>query len=327
MTSGAEDRPRGSGDNAAVRVEGLTRRFADLTAVDGLDFAVARGELFGLVGPDGAGKTTTLRMLAGVLPPSAGDAHLNGLSVVRDPEAVKHDLAYMSQRFGLYADLTVIENIEFYADLYRVPRGERAERRDRLFRFSNLGPFRDRLAGRLSGGMKQKLGLSCALIHEPSILLLDEPTFGVDPVSRRDLWLIVHEMVARGVTVIVSTAYMDEAERFDRVALLHKGKLLALATPESLREGLADRVLEVRVDRVREAREAASGLPEVSRAAAFGDRLHLVTRSASRAAAEVARALGEQGFHVEDARPIPAGMEDVFIERIAEADAAVGAGS
>jgi len=309
------------GTDAAVRVEGLTRRFGDLTAVDGLDFTVARGELFGLVGPDGAGKTTTLRMLAGVLPPSAGDARLNGVSVATDPEGVKHDLAYMSQRFGLYADLTVMENIAFYADLYQVPKHARAERIDRLFRFSNLEPFRHRLAGKLSGGMKQKLGLSCALIHEPAILLLDEPTFGVDPVSRRDLWLIVHEMVARGVTVIVSTAYMDEAERFDRVALLHRGKLLAVETPEALRRALADRVLEVRVDRVREAREAAAALPGVVRSAAFGDRLHLVADSATRAATEVARALRDRGFQVEDARPIAAGMEDVFIERIGQADA------
>jgi ABC-2 type transport system ATP-binding protein len=314
------------GADPAVRVMELTRRFADVTAVDGLSFEAHRGELFGLVGPDGAGKTTTLRMLAGVLPPTAGDAELNGVSVAAEPESVKHDLAYMSQRFGLYTDLTVLENITFYADLYQVPKSERPARMERLFRFSRLGPFEDRLAGQLSGGMKQKLGLSCALIHEPSILLLDEPTFGVDPVSRRDLWLIVHEMVARGVTVVVSTAYMDEAERFDRVALLHKGRLLAVETPEALRDALADRVLEVRVDRVREAREAAAALPGVTRAAAFGDRLHLVTEAATRAAPEIARALGERGFRVEEARPIPAGMEDVFIERISEADAAAAAG-
>ena len=246
-----------------VRAQGLTRRFRDLTAVDGLDFEVGRGELFGLVGPDGAGKTTTLRMLAGVLRPSGGDALVNGVSVAGDPERVKHDLAYMSQRFGLYGDLTVIENLHFYADLYEVPKAERPARLERLFRFSNLGPFQDRLAARLSGGMKQKLGLSCALIHEPKLLLLDEPTFGVDPISRRDLWLIVHEMVAQGVTAIVSTAYMDEAERFDRVALLHRGRLAALDTPEALQQRLADRILDLQVDRVREARQAALADPRV----------------------------------------------------------------
>jgi ABC-2 type transport system ATP-binding protein len=305
-----------------VRVEGLTRRFGDLAAVDGLNFDVGRGELFGLVGPDGAGKTTTLRMLAGVLRPSEGDAVVDGTSVARDPERVKHDLAYMSQRFGLYGDLTVIENLHFYADLYEVPRGERPARLERLFKFSNLGPFRDRLAAQLSGGMKQKLGLSCALVHEPKLLLLDEPTFGVDPISRRDLWLIVHEMVAQGVTAIVSTAYMDEAERFDRVALLHRGRLAALDTPEALQGRLDDRILEIQVDRVREAREAALRDPRVRRAAAFGDRLHLTVASARAEAGPVAHALRQAGFTVGDARPVEAGMEDVFIDVASEEPAA-----
>ncbi len=308
-----------------VRVEGLTRRFGGLTAVDGLSFEVGRGELFGLVGPDGAGKTTTLRMLAGVLRPTEGDAIVNGTSVARDPERVKHDLAYMSQRFGLYGDLTVIENLHFYADLYEVPQAELPPRLERLFKFSNLGPFRDRLAAQLSGGMKQKLGLSCALVHEPKLLLLDEPTFGVDPISRRDLWLIVHEMVAQGVTAIVSTAYMDEAERFDRVALLHRGRLAALDTPDALQARLDDRILEIQVDRVREAREVALHDPRVSRAAAFGDRLHLTVASASAEAEPMARALRDQGFAVGDARPIDAGMEDVFIDVASEEGASATA--
>jgi ABC-2 type transport system ATP-binding protein len=233
--AGSADRPAG----LAVAVRELTRRFGALIAVDRISFDVARGELFGLVGPDGAGKTTLLRMLAGVLRPDAGDALLNGVSVAAQPERVKRDLAYMSQRFGLYGDLTVRENLEFYADLYRVPGAERTARRERLLRFAALEPFLDRLAAQLSGGMKQKLGLACALIHQPEILLLDEPTFGVDPISRRDLWLIVHEMVAQGTTVVVSTAYMDEAERFDRLALLHRGRVLALDTPEALRRSVA----------------------------------------------------------------------------------------
>ncbi|HEX3130067.1 MAG TPA: ABC transporter ATP-binding protein, partial [Thermoanaerobaculia bacterium] len=284
-----------------IEVQGLTRRFGELTAVDRLSFEVRKGELFGLVGPDGAGKTTTLRMLAGVLRPTEGDAQLAGLSVVREPEAVKHRLAYMSQRFGLYADLTVLENLSFYADLYCVPRSERPARLERLFQFSNLAPFQDRLAGKLSGGMKQKLGLSCALIHQPEILLLDEPTFGVDPVSRRELWLIVHEMVAEGVTAVVSTAYMDEAERFDRLALLHRGRLLALDEPGALQRGMAaagEEVLEVQVARARDAREHLAGLPDVRRVAVFGDRLHLSVASAERAAEEVTRVLREAGFEV-----------------------------
>ena len=305
-----------------LRVEGLTREFGDLTAVAGVSFEVGRGELFGLVGPDGAGKTTTLRMLAGVLRPTSGDALMDGISMARDPERAKPRLAYMSQRFGLYADLTVAENLRFYADLHLVPRAERAARLERLYRFSNLGPFKDRLAGKLSGGMKQKLGLSCALIHQPELLLLDEPTFGVDPVSRRDLWLIVHEMVEQGVTAVVSTAYMDEAERFDRLALLHQGKVLALDTPSALQKGLEGEILELRADRVREAREAASKLPEVRRAAIFGDRLHLTVPSASADGPAVEAALRQAGFAPREARPIPPSLEDVFIERIAAAEAA-----
>ena len=218
-----------------IRADALTRTFGTVRAVDALSFDVRDGELFGLVGPDGAGKTTTLRILAGVLRPDSGDATIGGVSVRREPERIKHDLAYMPQRFGLYTDLTVHENLDFYADLYRVPRTERTARLARLFEFSGLGPFRDRLAGQLSGGMKQKLGLSCALLHQPRLLLLDEPTFGVDPVSRRELWLIVHEMVAEGVTAVVSTSYLDEAERFDRLVLLDHGQALASDTPDGLR--------------------------------------------------------------------------------------------
>jgi ABC-2 type transport system ATP-binding protein len=223
---------------AAVVLRGLGRAFAGVQAVAGLTFEVRRGELFGMVGPDGAGKTTTLRMLAGVLPPTAGDATVLGASVAREPERVKTHIAYMAQRFGLYEDLTVRENLIFYADLYRVPRALRPERLERLYRFSRLGEFEDRLAGRLSGGMKQKLALSCALIHQPPVLLLDEPTFGVDPISRRELWLILHHMVADGMTVIMTTSYMDEAERCDRVALLHEGRLLALDVPARIQQAV-----------------------------------------------------------------------------------------
>jgi ABC-2 type transport system ATP-binding protein len=302
-----------------VEVRGLTRRFGALVAVDRLDFTVRRGELFGLVGPDGAGKTTTLRMLAGVLRPSAGDARLDGVSVAHDPEKVKHRLAYMSQRFGLYADLTVKENLEFYADLHRVPRAERPARLERLFRFSNLGPFQDRLAGKLSGGMKQKLGLSCALVHQPDILLLDEPTFGVDPISRRDLWLIVHEMVAQGVTVVVSTAYMDEAERFDRLAFLHRGRVLALDTPAALQAALAGEILALRTADARAALAAARALPEVRHAVRFGELVHVTVASAERDAAAVRAGLAAAGIETLELAPVEPSLEDVFIESIAAA--------
>ena len=229
-----------------VSLQGLTRRFGDLTAVDGLTFEVRPGELFGIVGPDGAGKTTTLRMLAGILRPSAGTVVVHGVDVGADPEAAKPHFAYMAQRFGLYEDLTVQENLDFYADLYRVPRSDRPKRLQRLYRFSRLGEFSDRLAGKLSGGMKQKLSLSCCLIHHPRVLLLDEPTFGVDPISRRELWLILHEMVAEGITVLVSTSYLDEAERCDRVGLMYEGKLIRCAPPAVLKQEFHDRGLSVR---------------------------------------------------------------------------------
>jgi ABC-2 type transport system ATP-binding protein len=322
VQSGAPGGPApGGGAAPAVEVRGLIRRFRSLTAVDGLSFAVAPGELFGLVGPDGAGKTTTLRMLAGVLRPSGGEIAIQGVPVARDLEAMKHRIAYMPQRFGLYADLTVEENLHFYADVYEVPREERPARLERLYRFSNLEPFRTRRAGQLSGGMKQKLALSCALIHQPEVLLLDEPTFGVDPVSRRDLWLIVHDMVAAGVTAVVSTAYMDEAERFDRVALLHRGRMLALDTPAALQAGMRDETLEVRAARPREARDVLRRLRPVRRAALFGDRVHLTVDSAAETADPARAVLLAAGLAVEGIERIEPSMEDVFIDRIAELEA------
>lgn len=306
----------------AVRTAALGRRFGEVVAVDDLTLSVQPGELFGLLGPDGAGKTTTLRMLAGVLRPSAGDAFINEISVGQDPEATKRQIAYMSQRFGLYGDLTVLENLAFYADLYEVPHKERPARLDRLFAFSNLGPFRDRLAGKLSGGMKQKLGLSCALIHQPEVLLLDEPTFGVDPISRRDLWLIVHDMVAEGVTVVVSTAYMDEAERFDRLAVLHQGRLLALDRPDTLQQALQGEVLAVEVDRPRDARDVALQLPTVRRASVFGDRLHVTLRDEGQDPSQLLAALADKGMAVSGASPITPSMEDVFIALVTGESAA-----
>jgi ABC-type multidrug transport system ATPase subunit len=313
----------------AVVLDGLTRRFADLTAVDGLSLDVRPAELFGVVGPDGAGKTTTLRMLAGVLPPSDGDARILGLSVAREPERVKRRIAYMAQRFGLYDDLTVRENIDFYADLYRVPRAERPERLQRLYHFSNLGPFERRLAGKLSGGMKQKLSLCCALVHQPEVLLLDEPTFGVDPISRRDLWLILHEMVAGGVTIIVSTSYMDEAERCDRVALLDHGRVLALDAPTRLQQTLDGVMLALRARPPRRARDLLRATADVARATLYGDSLHVLLRPGADADV-VRRALAGGDVAIDELRPIEPSLEDVFIHLVGQAapalNAAAGAG-
>jgi ABC-2 type transport system ATP-binding protein len=302
-----------AGAEAMVRLERLGQRFGGLAALEELTLEVAAGELFGVVGPDGAGKTTLLRILAGVLPPTTGDAVVAGTSVRHDPEGVKQRIAYMSQRFGLYGDLTVRENIDFYATLYRVPRAERARRLERLYAFSRLGPFADRLAGKLSGGMKQKLSLCCALIHEPELLLLDEPTFGVDPISRRDLWLIVHEMVAHGMTAIVSTAYLDEAERCDRVALLQQGRLAGLARPATLQARLAGRALALEVAEPRRALEALRAHPLVRSVAVFGTALH-VTTVREDAAAELVGALAAAGVAVTEVRTLAPSLEDVFID-------------
>ncbi len=309
---------RSADASAAIAARGLTRAFGTLTAVNGLEFEVAPGELFGLVGPDGAGKTTTLRMLAGVLRPTTGDAFVDGISVARDPEGVKHHIAYMSQRFGLYADLTVRENIDFYADLYEVPATERAARLARLYQFSNLAPFEDRLAGQLSGGMKQKLGLCCALIHQPRILLLDEPTFGVDPISRRDLWLILEEMVSQGVTVFVSTAYMDEAERCDHVALIERGRIMALDTPQALQDSMRGQILTVSTPEARRAVEVLRAVPLVRRATLFGDTIHVVVAEDGRSRSVIERAISTAGLAAAEVHEVEASLEDVFIERVAQ---------
>jgi len=299
----------------AVVVDGLVRRFGDVVALAGLSFDVAEGELFGVVGPDGAGKTTLMRILAGVLPPTSGDARLLGHSLAADPEAAKPELAYMAQRFGLYEDLTVAENLAFYADLYGVPRAQRAARLNRLYDFSRLGPFVDRLAGDLSGGMKQKLSLSCCLIHQPRILLLDEPTFGVDPISRRDLWLILHEMVGSGITVVVSTSYLDEAERCDRVLFMDEGRAMDLDTPGHFLETLPGRLLEVTVERPRHARDLLRGLGTVEAASLFGDRLHVLVHDD--AAWRLAEAhLERNGVRVLGSAPLEPSLEDVFLHRV-----------
>jgi drug efflux transport system ATP-binding protein len=227
-----------------IETNKLTRAFGARTAVDGLTLAVEEGEIFGLVGPDGAGKTTTMRLLTGILLPTSGEARVAGHDVVRDPEPLKAEIAYMSQRFGLYEDLTVLENLRFAADLYGVTEDVWREKRDRLLHFTNLAPFTKRLARHLSGGMKQKLGLACALIHTPRVLFLDEPTNGVDPLSRREFWQILTELLSERVTIFLSTAYLDEAERCRRVGLIHRGRLLRCAPPAEIKQEQGAATLE-----------------------------------------------------------------------------------
>jgi ABC-2 type transport system ATP-binding protein len=237
-----------------IQTQDLTRRFGDLTAVDHLNLAIPAGEIFGLVGPDGAGKTTTLRMLCGLVNPTEGTATVAGHDVVREPQSVKDQIGYMAQRFGLYLDLSVQENMDFYADLFGIIGSERKQLTAQLLRMTRMEPFRNRPAGQLSGGMKQKLALMCTLLHRPQILFLDEPTNGVDPVSRRDFWAILYQLLKEGITILMATAYLDEAERCNRVGLMHRGRLIRCDAPEVLkRVAAADSMEAVFIQGVRSA--------------------------------------------------------------------------
>jgi len=296
----------------AIRTAGLTRCFGTQVAVDHVTFAVSEGEIFGLVGPDGAGKTTTMRLLTGILAPTGGDAWVDGLHITREADLIKERIGYMSQRFGLYPDLTVLENIDFYADLYDVAKEDRAEKTERLLAFSNLTPFKRRRAGNLSGGMKQKLGLACALIHTPRVLFLDEPTNGVDPVSRRDFWRILYQLLREGVTIFVSTAYLDEAERCSRIGLMHQGRLLACDTVDGVKGLMQGAMLEVQCDRPRE----AAKILQPGNVALYGDKLHVRVDTADLGRDRVERTLKAAGFTEIEIRLIEPSLEDVFTSSI-----------
>ncbi len=304
-----------SNSEIAIRTQKLTKSFGHNVAVDGLNLEVQKGELFGLVGPDGAGKTTIMRLLAAIMEPTSGDAWVAGYSVLTEGESIKEKIGYMSQRFGLYEDLTVIENMTFYADLYGVPQGERPQRTERLLGFSNLSPFKDRLSGKLSGGMKQKLGLACALIHTPDVLLLDEPTNGVDPVSRRDFWKILYDLLKEKITVFVSTAYLDEAERCTRIGLIHKGNILMVNEPSTIRESLEKPMIEVSSPKARVARDVVSAVEGVDSVSIYGERLHIGMKERM-VADKILAALKAHSVKVEGYREIVPSLEDVFMELV-----------
>ena len=259
----------------AVQARSLSRRFGAIEAVRELSFEVKSGEVFGLVGPDGAGKTTTLRMLCGLVDPDKGDAVVAGLEVVKHLDQVKDAIGYMAQKFGLYGDLTVEENMDFYADLFGITGQVRVDLKTRLLQMTRMEPFRDRPAAKLSGGMKQKLSLMCTLLHKPQILFLDEPTNGVDPVSRRDFWLILEELVKDGMTVVVSTAYLDEAERCHRVALMDRGRIVLCGTPAELKANLPEKCYAIRGANLREIKHTLEARPGVSSVEMSGAALHL----------------------------------------------------
>ena len=301
----------------AVSFDRVSKRYGEVRAVDDVSFAIESGEMFGLIGPDGAGKTTSIRMACGLLRPDGGHISVLGRDPVRQHRAVTADIGYLSQRFSLYGDLSIDENIAFFAEIHGV-RGYEASR-DRLLEMTQLAAFRARRADRLSGGMKQKLALACTLVHEPKVLILDEPTTGVDPVSRREFWKLLSEFLSRGLTIVMSTPYLDEAERCTRVALLHDGRLLAVDRPEHLQSALAGQLLEVSVNAVRPPIEILRSLPGVGDVQPFGDRAHVrVTGGhAAGSAAAIQTALERQGLSGVSVRPIAASLEDVFIDLIA----------
>ena len=297
----------------AVSARGLVRRFGPVVAVGGVDFVVRRGEIFGFVGPDGAGKSAIMRMVAGVMRPDEGEIRLEGIDVVADPERARPFLSYMPQRFGLYEDLTVDENIFFYATLFEVPRNVRRERGQELLEAAGLSPFRKRLAGQLSGGMKQKLGLVCALIHTPRVLLLDEPTTGVDPVSRRDFWAILCGLREHGVTILLSTAYMDEAERCSRLTLVSAGKIRHCDTPTRLKQMMPGALLAAATANARGAYTALAGAPGVAGLLLMGDRVHVRVDDADCRLPELRTLLAAKGVADAEVTRIEPGIEDVFV--------------
>jgi ABC-2 type transport system ATP-binding protein len=302
-------------DASAIRTENLTKVFSGYRVLDGLALDIKKGEIYGLVGPDGAGKTTIMRILAAVLDPTSGEAIVAGHSVLTEGERIKEKIGYMPQRFGLYEDLTVMENIVFYADLYDVPKSERPERIERLLGFSNLTPFKERLAGRLSGGMKQKLGLACALIHTPEVLFLDEPTNGVDPVSRRDFWSILYGLLKEGITIFVSTAYLDEAERCTRIGLIHEGKLLMEGDPAEVRRSFEYPMVALWTDDIHETMDTLKSYKWVLNASIYGDSLHVALRD-RKYIERLVSGLPEKGIAVKGYREIVPSLEDIFIAKV-----------
>ncbi len=302
----------------AIEARNLTKIFGSVTAVDNVSFKVKKGEIFGIVGPDGAGKTTTLRMLASIMDPGSGTASIAGCDTRTESFAVKEHLAYMSQRFGLYPDLTVSENINFYADLYGMSRKDRKPRIAELLGFSQMQPFKKRKAGDLSGGMKQKLQLICALIHTPAVLLLDEPTNGVDPVSRRDFWRILYKIVKQGVSILVTTAYLDEAERCDRIGLMDKGKLLSTGTPHEIKLLMKDRVLTIRSPDARKInRLLQNGLPGLN-VNVFGDTVHILCELIEESRKKALQLIQHSGLRLDEIKEAVPSLEDVFVSMISK---------
>jgi ABC-2 type transport system ATP-binding protein len=309
-----------------VKTRDLTKRFRKVIAVDGLNLDVHKGEVFGLVGPDGAGKTTTFRMLAAIMDPSKGEATVVGFDTRKQAEEIKHHIGYMAQEFNLYPDLTVEENINFFADVFDVRGSQRRQRLEMLLEFARLTEFRKRWSGRLSGGMKKKLALACSLIHEPDVLYLDEPTTGVDPVSRREFWDILSNLHVQGTTIMVSTPYMDEAERCSRVGLMYQGKLIVCDTPNAIKGFIGGEMLELKpvssdlfgVGLMRKSQNLVKDVEGVAEVQTFGDLLHVFVDDAGLRAPQIKAALSANGIGVTGERTTSPRMEEAFISLIGQ---------
>ncbi len=302
----------------SIQTQNLTKRFGGITAVEDLSLEVKKGEIFGLVGPDASGKTTTIRMLCGILPADKGTGKVAGYDIFTETESLKEKVGYLPQRFGLYGDLTVIENIHFYADLYQVSKKKRKDRIEQLLLFANLEPFRRRKAQDLSGGMKQKLGLICSLIHTPEVLFLDEPTTGVDPLSRRDFWMILYDLLREGVTILFSTSYLDEAERCSRVGLINRGSLLIADTPSAVKTQIGGTILELRIENRREGMKLLEGSPSFRSIVLSGDKIHILVKDPQESEREIREILKAHEVDIVDLAVVPPSLEDAFVSMVGE---------
>lgn len=303
-------------DEYIIQTYDLTKKFGKTVAVDGLNLAVRRGEIFGLVGPDGAGKTTTIRLLTAIMDPTSGRAKVDGFDTVRQAEEIKKRIGYMAQRFNLYGDLSVLENLNFFADIFAVRGWERKEQISRLLEFARLTDFKERRAAHLSGGMQKKLALACTLIHKPEVIFLDEPTTGVDPVSRREFWDILSGLHIQGVTIFVSTPYMDEAERCSRIGFMYQGRIVNCAPPEEIKDMVSGELLELRPENLRQARQLIAGLEGVLEVQTYGELLHVFVDSADRRLPELEATLNRNGLPFAGLRRIRPRMEEAFISLI-----------
>ena len=301
-----------------IQATNLSKAFGPLRAVNRLTLEVKTGEIFGLVGPDASGKTTTLRMLCGILPPDEGEARVAGCDIRSEGEALKEKVGYLPQRFGLYGDLTVLENIQFYADLYEVSKKKRGERIKRLLQFANLAPFGKRKAQDLSGGMKQKLGLICALIHTPQVLFLDEPTTGVDPLSRRDFWIILYDLLKEGVTILFSTSYLDEAERCSRIGLIYEGNLLMADTPSAVKAQIGGTILELRIENHQKGMKVLEEVKTIRSLVLSGDKIHALVDDPKEGERVIRSVLGERGIKMLDLMAVRPTLEDAFVSMVQE---------